>query len=47
MDHAEPKPLPTAGFPCVLDCDPATESDGPPGSTSLARTLALLGKQVC
>ncbi|EGD83217.1 hypothetical protein PTSG_03849 [Salpingoeca rosetta] len=36
----------TTGFPCLVTRSIPTESDGPLGALSLARTLVLLGKQV-
>ena len=34
------------GFPCMMDYSPPTETDGPLGALSLARTLLHLGKDV-
>ena len=34
------------GFPCMIDYVPPTETDGPLGALSLARTLLYLGKDV-
>ena len=34
------------GFPCLLQNDPPTETDGPLGTLCLARTLVALGKKV-
>jgi hypothetical protein len=34
------------GFPCLLDYDPPTETDGPLGCLAIAKTLLLLGKKV-
>uniref|UniRef100_A0A0G4F3E7 D-glutamate cyclase-like C-terminal domain-containing protein n=1 Tax=Chromera velia CCMP2878 TaxID=1169474 RepID=A0A0G4F3E7_9ALVE len=34
------------GFPCCLDFDPPTETDGPAGTLAVARTLLALGKEV-
>ena len=31
------------GFPCMLDYDPPTETDGPLGALAIARTLVRLG----
>jgi hypothetical protein len=34
------------GFPCLLDCDPDFETDGPPGALAIAQILESLGKFV-
>ena len=34
------------GFPCLLDYDPPTETDGPLGALALAKSLLILGKKV-
>eukprot|EP00606_Chrysophyceae_sp_TOSAG23-5_P000628 GSChrysophyteH2.ASY1.ANO1.971.1 assembled CDS len=34
------------GFPCLMQNDPPTETDGPLGTLCLARTLVALGKKV-
>eukprot|EP00611_Tribonema_gayanum_P020445 TRINITY_DN372_c5_g1_i1.p1 TRINITY_DN372_c5_g1~~TRINITY_DN372_c5_g1_i1.p1 ORF type:complete len:297 (+),score=97.61 TRINITY_DN372_c5_g1_i1:81-971(+) len=34
------------GFPCLLDHDPPTETDGPLGAFAIARCCAALGKRV-
>lgn len=34
------------GFPCLLDYDPPTETDGPLGAVALVKALLLLGKKV-
>lgn len=34
------------GFPCLLDYDPPTETDGPLGAAAIARALLALGKSV-
>lgn len=35
-----------SGFPCCVTQDPPTETDGPPGTFSIARTAAALGHEV-
>ena len=35
-----------SGFPCCVTQNPPTETDGPPGTFSIARTAAALGHQV-
>jgi hypothetical protein len=34
------------GFPCLLDYDPPTETDGPLGAVAIAKACLLLGKKV-
>ena len=34
------------GFPCLMDFDPPTETDGPLGALAIARCLIALGKNV-
>jgi len=34
------------GFPCLRDCDPDFETDGPPGALAIAEMLESLGKFV-
>lgn len=34
------------GFPCLLDYNPPTETDGPLGAVAIARSLIVLGKKV-
>ena len=34
------------GFPCMMDYTPPTETDGPLGALSIAKTLLMLGKDV-
>lgn len=34
------------GFPCLMDYNPSTETDGPPGAFAIARALIALGKRV-
>jgi len=34
------------GFPCLLDYDPPTETDGPLGALAIAKALLLIGKKV-
>jgi hypothetical protein len=35
-----------SGFPCCVNKSPPTETDGPPGTFSIARTAAALGHDV-
>lgn len=35
-----------SGFPCCVNESPPTETDGPPGTFSIARTAAALGHDV-
>lgn len=35
-----------SGFPCCVTQNPPTETDGPPGTFSIARTAAALGHEV-
>ncbi len=35
-----------SGFPCCVNDSPPTETDGPPGTFSIARTAAALGHEV-
>lgn len=34
------------GFPCMIDYDPPTETDGPLGALAIAKCLLMLGKDV-
>lgn len=34
------------GFPCLLDYNPPTETDGPPGALAIARSILAIGKSV-
>eukprot|EP01036_Dinobryon_divergens_P030966 gene30966-40295_t len=45
MDESQSVAIIT-GFPCMIDYVPPTETDGPLGALSLARTLLYLGKDV-
>ena len=35
-----------SGFPCCVDANPPTETDGPPGTFAIARAAAALGHYV-
>lgn len=44
--HASSHVAILTGFPCLLDHTPPTETDGPLGALSMAKTLLCLGKKV-
>mmetsp|Transcript_13667 Transcript_13667/g.20847 ORF Transcript_13667/g.20847 Transcript_13667/m.20847 type:complete len:413 (+) Transcript_13667:170-1408(+) len=42
-DNIRPRVLILSGFPCCVDHNPPTETDGPPGAVAIARAAVLMG----